>query len=68
MAGRCRGGDKFRLAGGSAFLTIPSLPFGPILLLAPLFLIGPDDDRSEDVDVALLEPQADEQDSSRLRP
>ena len=52
MAGR-RGGGKLRLAGGSAFLTIPSLPDTPVLLFTPRVLIGPPDEWSEEVDAAL---------------
>ena len=52
-AGWCTGGGKLRLAGGSAFLAIPSLPGTPILLLTPRVLIGPPDERPEEVDAAL---------------
>ena len=52
MAGR-RGGGKLRLADGSVFLTIPSLPGVPILLFTPRVLIGPPDEWSEEVDAAL---------------
>ena len=51
MAGR-RGGGKIRLAGGSAFLTTPTLPDTPTLLFTPRVLIGPPDEWSEEVGAA----------------